>query len=346
MLLLVSNPDVDTLTFNVLKTYAEIPADSEYFMQLPGPVDVDSKGNLYLVDRLAEVVFVWNADGSFQKRLGRPGQGPGEFEFMGSGGDKQGYLDILDDKIYLLNGGTRSVLLLDLEGKYREAYQIPIEGGRVLACYATSSESFLIYRMNWYKAQPTRDIDMLRKDGELELVVDMPDRTWRRGTGNEPQVINIFYAPNLTFDYNATTRELAYGRTDEKAFYIRKLSSGDSRRISVAIIPEVITEAHKAEVMEIPWIKSTGGAKANFPENTANYDRILAFSDHYLLFRETPHHHRIIGYKVDGEGNILGRFKTRCGENGSLFRGGDKLFQVVGDDEGFRVREINLGEAG
>jgi len=71
-------------------------------LSLPVEVVIDKENRLYILDAGAKCLFVWNADGSFLTRLGREGDGPGEFRFMDPGRCELGYdgeqVIVLDDK--------------------------------------------------------------------------------------------------------------------------------------------------------------------------------------------------------------------------------------------------------
>ncbi len=46
----------------------------------PREIDVDEDGNIYVLDRKAIHIKVFNSCGKFVRTIGKKGQGPGEFE--------------------------------------------------------------------------------------------------------------------------------------------------------------------------------------------------------------------------------------------------------------------------
>jgi hypothetical protein len=62
-----------------------------------GDVEIDERGNVYVLDRLAAAVQVFDEDGTFLQTLGRRGQGPGELENpVALGWGPEGHLWVVD----------------------------------------------------------------------------------------------------------------------------------------------------------------------------------------------------------------------------------------------------------
>ncbi len=69
--------------------------DSDYLLNRPYGFDIDQKGNVYVLDE--HRVKVYDTDGNSVKIIGRPGQGPGEFEGGGSIAiSHSGYISVID----------------------------------------------------------------------------------------------------------------------------------------------------------------------------------------------------------------------------------------------------------
>jgi DNA-binding beta-propeller fold protein YncE len=87
-------------------------------------MDVDSEGNIYILDAPKARISKFDSSGSFIKSFGTSGQGPGEFQ-------RPQHLIISSDTIIVSDFGTWKLVKFDLEGKYSgekqfaDYYQFP-----------------------------------------------------------------------------------------------------------------------------------------------------------------------------------------------------------------------------
>lgn len=90
--------------------------EEEYMFLEATRLDVDDEENIYILDRKASKVRVYDKNGQFLRTIGKKGQGPGEFQ-----GPRDIY--ITPQKEILVNdGSTRRLLFFALDGKFlREA---------------------------------------------------------------------------------------------------------------------------------------------------------------------------------------------------------------------------------
>ena len=75
-------------------------------------IATDSKNNIYLLDYKEKMIYLFSEEGRFQKKIGRPGQGPGEFERP-----RSIYLDS-KDTVYILDEWHRRVEIFDSKANY------------------------------------------------------------------------------------------------------------------------------------------------------------------------------------------------------------------------------------
>jgi len=75
-------------------------------------IATDSKNNIYLLDSKEKMVYLFNDEGIFLKKIGRPGQGPGELSKPTSI-----YIDS-KDIIYIFDKGNIRVEIFDSEADY------------------------------------------------------------------------------------------------------------------------------------------------------------------------------------------------------------------------------------
>lgn len=89
-----------------------LDAAAEYqFGEIVG-IDVDAAGNIYVADRQAQNVRVFDAAGEYLRVIGQPGEGPGEF-----GGNIRGVF-IIDDEVVVPDPSSSRVTHFGLDGVF------------------------------------------------------------------------------------------------------------------------------------------------------------------------------------------------------------------------------------
>lgn len=88
----------------------------------PDIVEADSKGNIYIIEKFPAsdyFVYKFSPDGSFIKKFGKKGQGPGEV---------QGIVDLLfgkNDRLMIVDPDVNKVVEFDTEGSYLRETKLP-----------------------------------------------------------------------------------------------------------------------------------------------------------------------------------------------------------------------------
>jgi len=103
-----------TFTFEKVYEIGMSVDDENYIFGSINDVEVDSWGNIYVLDGKMTRIVKFDRDGKFILRFGKKGQGPGEFGFPESM-----VLDS-DRNIYVLSSGK--VLVFDENGKYLQSF--------------------------------------------------------------------------------------------------------------------------------------------------------------------------------------------------------------------------------
>jgi len=103
-----------TFTFEKVYEIGMSMDDENYIFGSINDVEVDSWGNIYVLDGKMTRIVKFDRDGKFILRFGKKGQGPGEFGFPESM-----VLDS-DRNIYVLSSGK--VLVFDENGKYLQSF--------------------------------------------------------------------------------------------------------------------------------------------------------------------------------------------------------------------------------
>ena len=94
--------------FRIVGTKQE--KDSAYFT-FPMAFDIDSNGNIFLLDGKKSTVFKFDKTGEFINKLGRTGNGPGEIT-------GPNFLAVMNDTIFYGGGKSQKVLKYDNSGNF------------------------------------------------------------------------------------------------------------------------------------------------------------------------------------------------------------------------------------
>ena len=106
--------DSQTFTFKKEFEIGILDGDENYVFGTINDVEVDSKGNIYVLDGKMTRIVKFNKDGTFLLRFGKKGQGPGEFEFP------ENMAIDSEQKIFVL--GIGKVLIFDDEGNHLQSF--------------------------------------------------------------------------------------------------------------------------------------------------------------------------------------------------------------------------------
>lgn len=334
---------------NVVRTLAELPEDTEYFLQVPASFDLDSSGAYYIVDWIAQVIFKWNAEGEFQQVIGKPGGGPGEFVFMGSGGP-QGYLGIVEDKLFVYDGGRRAVQMFDNKGEFLGSEGLQMQLGRTNNFFIAKAGSWVIQHGTFTQDPPMLTVSIFNTDTKKHTnVVERVDSSWERKSsgGQTTGVVIKGFSEGLVSAFNRANNQLIVGYTGEPSFSIYDLEGTLIKKVKVNRSRRDVEKKDKDEFNELPWIKNNQFFTTSFPEKMPYYNAITPVGKkHFMVYEMSPFFRNVQGVLIDDSGEVLGRFSFKCGENGSILGANGRVLRVRTDEEGFfNLEELNFSEA-
>lgn len=336
------------LELSPVKDLDPIPDDSEYFLQIPASLAIDSKGNYYVADLVARVVFSWDAEGRFRRVIGKPGKGPGEFSFFSTGGP-QAYLGLVDDRLYVYDGGKRAILAFDSDGNFIESKVLNLQAGRTQSFHVTPNNQFVVHHSSFMREKPVIEVALYNAGGKLvKLLKSIEDDTFERkgGSGNVRGVVIKGYSPRLVTNLNAKGGEILLGFTGDPSFEIYDLSGNLKSKVRLGLPRQDVSKEDTAEFDELPWIKNSSFFSAKYPDKLPFYDRVLPIRGRgFLVFSESPFYHRIRGILVDSSGKTMGRVEMKCGENGTLLGADDRVVAIRTDEDGdFILQEMTIDD--
>lgn len=97
----------------------ELDGADEYTFGRIGGLAVHDDGSLYVLDAQALEVRVYSADGEFQRRFGREGEGPGEFR------QPLGIAFLPDDRLVIRDYGNGRINVFAADGTFLDDWSIP-----------------------------------------------------------------------------------------------------------------------------------------------------------------------------------------------------------------------------
>ena len=324
--------------------------DEEAWLQLPYSVDVDDRGNYYVVDVLARTVFVWDKTGRYVRRFGSEGQGPGELTFSPRGnGGHQGYIASAGDRIYVFDGTVSRVSVFDREGKFIRSIPFQLPGGRSEGFFVTPKHQFLVYQRSYFKDIPEMEVSIFDDKAQLQhKIFSRDDRTFSRKKegGDITGIVYHAYAPTIYTHYDYSRNRVIIGQTGEPAFELYDLKGNRIQRIASKITPRKVTKADKEEYLEQAWIKDSAFLSADFPEYMAYYDSVLPLGDRgYLIYYQSRVDAVVKGWFIDVNGNKKQSFTFNCGEGGGLFGSRGHVIAVRTDEDGeYFIQEVSITE--
>lgn len=104
-----------TIKFETLGTYPSDKEEEAYYLNMPTDMAIDEKF-IYIVDQNEHCILKIDLEGNFISRIGRQGQGPGEFSYPNS-------VATLGDNIIIYDN-TRKFQILTKKGKYLSSFKV------------------------------------------------------------------------------------------------------------------------------------------------------------------------------------------------------------------------------
>lgn len=284
-------------------------------------IQVDSRGNIYVLDGRARQVKVFDKDGKHIRSFGRKGQGPGEFQVTN---------DIVmtpDETIMILDRGNLRLSFFSPEGellKEVSASKIP----RLFRIYPDSDGNYTA-RINLRGQKHIYQIKKLDENlEELSLVAELkhPRRT---------NVIEI-YDPQLRAIVMKDDK-IVWGNWKQYKLIITDKTGRKSREIHKEFNPVKITDEDKERVIKELSAGIPLRRKVEFPDNYPAFQGLSCDEQGRIFVRTSEQTENNQGYYYDifdKEGKYIAKiplafFPREWKKN--------KLYTIEEDEEGYQV---------
>ena len=336
--------------FDLVASLEPLPDDSDYFLERPGNFDVDQDGNYYVVDTDAKVVFAWDKEGNFLRAIGKPGGGPGEFQFSGRG-PGGGYVTVHDGLLYIYDSRKRENMLFDTEGNFKKAMELSkIQRARVRNLTVTKDGSYLMHRSRFTEEGGVTEVKLLDKDGKevttfQESKNDSFRMRGRRGGGRPTSFTIRAFNPDLVSSFDRQNGRVLIGHSSAPSFDVYDLK-GNKKTIKVKLPQKDLTQADKDEYQKLFEGRSRGGRGINieYPDKKPFFTHLMSVGDKgYLAYTESPHYKNIEGVHIDKNGKLVGRFELECGVGGGFYASNGRTLLVgMNEDDEYDLKELAI----
>jgi len=329
------------VTFEPTLTLENPPEEKDLYLQSVLHIEIDDKGRFYASDFPSARIFYWKPDGSFEGTFGRKGEGPGEFNFGASLGPPMGYINVLEDKIYIYDGASRTVTVLDRAFEFVDRITFDGLGGKINNFHVLGPGRFLFYDSYFCEEKACRRALIYNEKGQLTATWrETPDDTWSLNQNNGKVYLYI-WQPTLATDFSRLRGEAVIAHSSEPSLDIFSPKGEKLRTVTMDIPKKSVTQDDIDEYNAQTWLRDNDQVKPVFPDEKSYFDQILTLKDGYLVYHASPLYGIAEGYLVDWNGKALGRFRLACGEGGGLFAPRGRLMAAIVDDAGdFQLREL------
>ncbi len=294
----------------VPKITLSLPAYEES-LEWPRALVRGEKNRFYLLDGGLRALFVWDREGRFEKRIGRKGQGPGEFEFPWPG---FAYMGFDGEYIFVVDGGTSKVhWFLDGEFVETKSFHFP---GRITGFHAMKGGKCLVMHENHRDQTKVVLYEDARDWRPIKTMIAYPEKKWSRKEDGG-WVMHAFL-PQATFYGEAGSNQFLLGYTESPVFCKyntdgNKLGCIRFQGLSREVLPE-----DKRGFSRAPWFEDPKNQLA-FPDQHPAYDGLAPIrGNRFIIWRHLPWTGRIESHIIDERGERLAAFNLSLGERGGL----------------------------
>lgn len=334
---------VDPVEFKPVLTLADVPAEQELYLQNVLHIEIDDKGRFYASDFPSARVFYWNPDGSYAGYFGSKGEGPGEYSFAASLGPPMGYVNVLDDKIYIYDGGSRMVSVLDRSFKFIKRVTFEGLGGKINNFHVLEEDRFLFYDSYFCEKKACRRLLVYDDKGTLlQTWMESPDLTWAADESNGR--VNLYiWEPIPVVDFSRSRNQAVVAHSSRPLIELWSPAGEKKRSLTLDIPRKAVTRDDIDEYNDQDWVKGNESVKIIFPDEKDYFDQVLTTNAGYLVYHMSPLYGIADGYLVDWNGKVQGRFTLPCGEGGTLYAPRGRIMAAIVDEEGeFILRELTI----
>ncbi len=146
-----------TVLLEVELVYQDKDETGEVRLFQPGRIAVDAKENAYIADNSDMAIKVFDPQGQYLRAIGRKGEGPGEFTFIGD------MVPLPDGRLLVIDFQSRRTSFFSSEGNFLSSFPWTIDIERI---YLATDSSYILEEGIYGDEKPERWIKKIGFSGE------------------------------------------------------------------------------------------------------------------------------------------------------------------------------------
>lgn len=247
--------------------------DENYMFIRVWDIEVDEKGNIYVLDSKECRIQKYDRDGNYLQTIGRKGQGPGEFE--------RASRMVLDSKGRIYVNEFRKIHIFDENGEFKRSINI---GSSISSYMITKDGNILGHSRSFSEEGRTFDIILIDSEGKkLKTIASFTDQSGFMRKGNISIGMSLPFGARLYFC--PLSEELGiYGYSSEYKLFVINSSGEVSYIIEKDEPRQAVTQKEKRKLIKDRVERQRGSLKLsegeirkllNFPKYKAFYTQII-----------------------------------------------------------------------
>jgi hypothetical protein len=293
-------------------------------------LEVDDYGRIYILDRQASELRIFNPDGAHLRTLGRAGSGPGEFK------QPTGFALGPNGTLWVVDPNNARYAVFDTTGAYLRGHHRPI-GGYFVPWWGGMDDEGRLFDQAFTAAGRV----LIRYDAAVAPVdtfslptYDGPSFDLREE--NRGISAGIPYTPYLE-RYLDTRGFLWHGVTDRYSIVQQRLGGDTIRIVERRAAPVSVSAAEREEAIEgLEWFTNQGGKidPARIPATKPAFGAITLDDRNFLWVRPatiSAEKDRVFDI-FDPEGRYLGQLRSPVPLGRTMLIRGDRIYAVVRDE--------------
>lgn len=338
--------------FEVKQVFDAIPTDQDLYLTLPYDADIDQVGNVYIADPKEIKIHIWNADGSYKKSFGKPGEGPGELAFPT-------LIQVEHETIYVWDSGRQAIFLYDLEGNVVWGKMLP---GIKLRAFAPIEKKKLILAGELYRGQQNPQYYLAEYNLETGIMKD-PKWLFTADLFHEAKAKSVVfkaYSGTIFLDKNAADDWwFSYTNDPNLITLDEKLNKKNVQDFNLLLGPPTPIEVELHRELSYPGVNQARITPAQMEGVSFNYDGNKGYFSHVhqkddmMYFLMSPavglngmgtayHEYSYYKYSLKQE-KVISIDHFSFPEDSRVFFKENKILGCILDDSGdFKVKKLEF----
>lgn len=237
----------------------EAPTEAQIAQIAPMGLDLDAEGHVYVGDTQAQTVQVYDADGTFLRTIGSPGQGPGEI------GPGMTALFVVDEQLWVADLGNVRINRYALDGTFDQSVPLDFTSGIPIRWDELEGDRVVVQLRGIDPSAPSGDALVFLGDAIGDTLAVLPQGQSFQLTGGAPQFRffeaepvwdaasdgRLMSAMNSDYRVEVRTPEGELTRVLTRDFERRPVTEGDQQNMRVAIRQLMIDQGAPPQAVEM-----------------------------------------------------------------------------------------------